>query len=369
MGSESDGILELPEDAPVGAPLDEYLGLPDTVFDIDITPNRGDCFSVLGIARDAAALTGQPLSGPRLESPAATSDIEHPVERPEPEACPRFAHRVVRNIDPAGRSPLWLTERLRRSGLRAIHPVVDVTNYVMLELGQPLHAYDLNKLNGPVRPRYAKAGERLTLLDEREVAPSERTVVISDDSGAIGLAGIMGGLSTMVTETTTDVFFEGAFWPPAVMAGRARALGMHTDASLRFERGVDPEGQARAVDRAVELLLQICGGEAGPLRDDVDSALLPTRAPVVLSAARLAQVLGCEIPSEKVTEILTHLGFTVSASEREWQVDVPSHRFDIAIEDDLRRGGCARLRLRPHTRSNGDIAHAAERGFGNRCRC
>ena len=175
----------------------------------------------------------------------------------------------------------------------------------------------------------------VTLLDEREVAPSERTVVISDDSGAIGLAGIMGGLSTMVTDETTDVFFEGAFWPPAVMAGRARALGMHTDASLRFERGVDPEGQARAVDRAVELLLEICGGEAGPLRDDVDENRLPKRKPVALTGARLRQVLGCEIPAKKVTEILTHLGFVVTESEHDWSVAVPSHRFDIAIEDDL----------------------------------
>ena len=160
LGSESDGILELPDDAPVGASLTEVLGLPDSLFDVDITPNRGDCFSVLGIARDAAALTGQAVSGPRFTAPKATIDAEHPVERPEPDACPRFAHRVVRGIDPKGRSPLWLTERLRRSGLRAIHPVVDVTNYVMLELGQPLHAYDLNKLNGPVRPRYAAPGER-----------------------------------------------------------------------------------------------------------------------------------------------------------------------------------------------------------------
>ena len=248
LGSESDGILELPVDAPVGAPLADYLGAPDTVVDVDITPNRGDCFCVLGIARDVAALTGARMTSPNMDVVPATIDTVHPVARPVPAACPRFAHRVVRNIDPLAASPLWMTERLRKSGLRAIHPVVDVTNYVMLELGQPLHAYDLDRLNGPVQPRYAVAGETVTLLDEREVTLNPDTVVITDDSGPIGLAGIMGGLSTMVTDETRNVFFEAAFWPQDVMAGRARSYAMHTDASLRFERGVDPSGQARAVE-------------------------------------------------------------------------------------------------------------------------
>ena len=228
-----------------------------------------------------------------------------------------------------------MTERLRKSGLRAIHPVVDVTNYVMLELGQPLHAYDLAKLNGAVRPRYAVAGESLTLLDERKVELNENTVVITDESGPIGLAGIMGGLSTMVTMDTADVFFEAAFWPPAVMAGVARSYGMHTDASVRFERGVDPEGQARAVERAVELLVAIAGGQAGPLVDDVDTDLLPAREPITLRAERLEQVLGAELPGDEVSRVLDALGLKGDHSDGRWRVTPPSHRFDLSIEDDL----------------------------------
>ncbi len=336
LGAESDGIMELPDDAPVGEALVGYLKLPDTVFDVDITPNRGDCFSVLGVARDVAALTSNRLREPEMNTVAATTQTRYPVERPVPEACPRFAHRVVSGINASATSPLWLTERLRRSGLRAIHPVVDVTNYVMLELGQPLHAYDMDKLSGPIRPRFAQKGERVTLLDEREVELHPDTVVITDDSGPIGLAGIMGGLSTMVTDATVNVFFEAAFWPQNVMAGQARSYGMHTDASVRFERGVDPAGQLRAVERAVELLVAIAGGDAGPSCDDVDDALLPERASLTLTAKRLAQVLGTDIPADEVTEILTSLGFVVAADAAGgWQATPPSYRFDIAIEDDL----------------------------------
>ncbi len=335
LGADADGIMDLPEDAPVGAPLTEFLGLPDTVIDIDITPNRGDCFSVLGVARDVAALTGVPLTGPALRTPNADSDVVHPVERPVPEACPRFAHCVVEGVDLSARTPLWMTERLRRSGLRAIHPIVDVTNYVMLELGQPLHSYDRDKLSGAVAPRISAAGETLELLDGSSVELDDKTVVITDDSGVIGLAGIMGGLSTMVTEETRNVFFEGAFWPPSVMAGRARSYGMHTDASVRFERGVDPSGQARAVARAAELLQSIAGGQVGPVIDDVNAELIPERPVVELTAARLLQVLGTELPADTVTAILEGLGLGVVADQGNWQVTPPPHRFDIDIEDDL----------------------------------
>ena len=228
-----------------------------------------------------------------------------------------------------------MVERLRRAGLREIHPVVDVTNYVMLELGQPLHAYDLARLNGPIRPRLAKKGEKLVLLDEKEVECNEDTVVITDDSGVIGMAGIMGGLSTAVTDETHDVFFEGAFWPQAFMAGRARSYGMHTDASLRFERGVDPDGQGRAVDRAVQLLLEISGGEAGPLVVDSAEEHLPKREPIRLRRARLAQLLGAAIDDHSVADILTRLELHVDAVDDGWDVIPPSHRFDINIEVDL----------------------------------
>ncbi|MDH4047662.1 MAG: phenylalanine--tRNA ligase subunit beta [Gammaproteobacteria bacterium] len=335
LGDESDGIIELPADAPTGKPLTKYLALPDAVLDINLTPNRGDCFSVAGIARDIAAMTGAKLVSPVLPAVPVTSDTSHPVRIGTPSACPRFAGRVVRNIDPSATSPLWMIERLRRAGLRAIHPVVDITNYVMLELGQPLHAYDFAKLNGAIEPRFAKAGEILVLLDEREIELHEETLVISDDSGPIGLAGIMGGLSTAVSDETQDVFFEAAFWPQDVISGRARHYSLHTDASMRFERGVDPGIQARAVDRATGLLLSIAGGAAGPLTDVRDENHLPGVRTIELRRSQLARLLGTEIPSEDVEKILDSLQIDVKSKSDGWSTRVPRYRFDLAIEHDL----------------------------------
>ena len=315
LGDESDGIIALPADAPVGEPLVDYLQLPDAVIDLDLTPNRGDCFSVLGIARDVAALTGARLKKTAVETVKATIKDTHAVELVEPAGCPRFAGRVVRGIDASAKSPTWMTERLRRAGLRAISPVVDVTNYVMLEYGQPLHAYDRGLLQGPIRPRLAKAGEEITLLDEKTVELNPETLIITDDSGPIGIAGIMGGLSTAVTEKTTDVFLEGAFWPPTFMAGRARTYGMHTDASLRFERGVDPEGQGRAVERATELLIEIAGGKAGPLVVESNADHVPARPVITLRRARLALLLGIAIDDKKVEQILQGLEMEVLGVE------------------------------------------------------
>ena len=335
LGDEADGIIALPDDAPTGVELSEFLELPDNIFDIDLTPNRGDCFSVLGIARDVAALTGSEVRMPDLPPVTASIEDTHPVKVKDPSACPRFAGRVIRNIDPDAKSPIWMTERLRRSGLRAIHPVVDVTNYVMLELGQPLHAYDLGLLKGAIRPRFAKKGEKLTLLDEKEVDLAKDTLLITDDRGPIGLAGIMGGLTTAVSEATRDVFFEAAFWPPSVLAGRARSYGLHTDASLRFERGVDPGGQARAVERATELLVGISGGEVGPLTDLIDDRHMPSATSISLRRARLKRVLGTEIPDDRVVEILKDLQLNVKQNADGWQVAPPSFRFDLLIEDDI----------------------------------
>ena len=335
LGDESDGIMSLPADAVAGTSLVDYLRLPDAVIDVDLTPNRGDCFSVLGIARDLAALTGAPLKNPSVDVvPAGIEDIQA-VELVEPAGCPRFAGRIVRGIDRQAASPLWMVERLRRAGLRAISPVVDITNYVMLELGQPLHAYDASLLQGTIRPRLAQAGEKLTLLDGKEVKLNPDTMVVTDDSGAIGIAGIMGGLSTSVTDATTDVYFEAAFWPPAFMAGRARAYGMHTDASLRFERGVDPEGQARAIERATELLLSIAGGQAGPLVLDKADEYAPARETIVLRRERLARLLGATVDDEEVRGILERLQLDVKPVDAGWEVRGPSHRFDIAVEVDL----------------------------------
>ena len=335
LGDEADGILHLPADATVGTALPELLQLPDAVIDLDLTPNRGDCFSVLGIARDVAALTGAELRDPAVAAADVTTDVTHPVERVLPEGCPRFAGRVVSGIDTGAETPLWMAERLRRAGLRSISPVVDVTNYVMLEYGQPLHAYDAGKLRGPIRPRAAAGGETLRLLDERDIECHADTLLITDDSGPIGLAGIMGGASTAVSASTRDVYFEAAYWPPAYMAGQARSYGLHTDASLRFERGVDPEGQARAIERATALLLEIAGGAAGPLDDQVSPELLPSRDAVDLRHARLSGLLGVELPAATVTEVLQRLHFGVATTSAGWRITPPSYRFDIAIETDL----------------------------------
>ena len=335
LGDESDGIMSLPSDAATGSSLVNFLQLPDAVFDLDLTPNRGDCFSVLGIARDVAALTGADLKDPSVAVISPSIDDVQTVELVDPAGCPRFAGRVVRGIDTKAESPVWMTERLRRSGLRAISPVVDITNYVMLELGQPLHAYDCSLLQGPIRPRLAKSGEKVTLLDEKEVELNEDTLIITDDSGPIGIAGIMGGLSTAVSDKTTDVFFEAAFWPQDFMAGRARAYGMHTDASMRFERGVDPAGQGRAIERATELLLQVAGGDAGPLVDESIEEYLPTHADISLRKQRLTRLLGLEIADAEIEGILTGLTMKVAAVDGGWTVSPPSHRFDMEIEPDL----------------------------------
>ncbi|MEJ2129828.1 MAG: phenylalanine--tRNA ligase subunit beta [Woeseiaceae bacterium] len=335
LGDDSDGIIELPADAPAGTPLAEYLKLPDAVIDLDLTPNRGDCFSVLGIARDVAALTASQMKEPTVNPVPATIDDTHPVELGAPEGCPRFAGRVIRNIDLTAKSPVWMTERLRRAGLRPIHPVVDVTNYVMLELGQPLHAYDLALVSGAIRPRMAKQGEKVVLLDEKEISANDDTLVISDDSGAIGIGGIMGGLGTAVTQQTRDVFFEAAFFTQEIVAGRARSYGMHTDASLRFERGVDPEGQARAIERATELLLAISGGDAGPLVVETAEEFLPQREKICVRKSRVTRLLGVEIDDKNITEIFARLGLDANKNDDGWEVTAPSHRFDIAMEVDL----------------------------------
>ena len=335
LGDDSDGIIELPEDAPIGESLVDFLALPDAVIDLDLTPNRGDCFCVLGIARDVSALTGAPLKDAAVEPVSSVIKDTQPVDLVEPAGCPRFAGRIIRGIDPGARSPAWMTERLRRSGLRAISPVVDITNYVMLEFGQPLHAYDSQLVQGPIRPRLAKTGEKVTLLDGKEVALNEDTMIITDDRGPIGIAGIMGGLSTAVTDSTRDVYFEAAFWPPDFMAGRARAYGMHTDASLRFERGVDPSGQARAIERATALLLEISGGNAGPLMVDSADEHLPARPDILLRRDRLARLLGLQIKDHSVTAILEGLGLGVAVVGDGWKVTPPSHRFDLEIEADL----------------------------------
>jgi phenylalanyl-tRNA synthetase beta chain len=335
LGEGHEGLWDLPADAPVGADLRDWLGLDDTVIDVDLTPNRGDCFSVLGIAREVALINGLPLGGPEIAPVAPATSDEFPVEVRAPEACPRFCGRVVRGIRADAQTPLWMTEKLRRAGLRPIHPVVDVTNIVMLELGQPMHGFDLGTLREGIIVRLAEPGERIALLDGREVELESDTLVIADHGGPRAVAGIMGGEDSGVSEQTRDVFFEVAFFAPLAIAGRARRLGLHTDASLRFERGVDPAQQRRAVERATALLTGIAGGQPGPVIERVAEAHLPERNPVLLRRARLAMLLGHAVPDAEVERILEGLGIRLAPTDEGWEAVPPSHRFDIAIEADL----------------------------------
>lgn len=335
LWDDAGGLLVLDGSARPGTPLVSHLRLEDSVLDVDLTPNRGDCFSVLGIAREIAAKRGVPLTGPRFTASKAEIEDRFAVELANPAACPRFVGRVVRNLDLSRATPDWLRERLRRAGSRPIHPVVDVTNYVMLELGQPLHAYDLRKLSGAIVVRSAEDGEALTLLDGKQVTLDPNTLVIADKSGAIGIAGIMGGASTAVDTTTQDIFLESAFFTPDAILGRARLYGLHTDASLRFERGVDPSGQERAIERATELLLEIVGGDPGPINVVESARHVPQAASIKLRHARIATLLGISLSEVEVELFLTRLGMHVERDGDDWQVTAPPFRFDIALEEDL----------------------------------
>ncbi|MEO8161581.1 MAG: phenylalanine--tRNA ligase subunit beta, partial [Arenimonas sp.] len=335
IDADASGLLELPADAPVGSALASYLGLPDNSLELKLTPNRADCFSVRGIAFDVAAAMGAQVNA--IEIPEATLGTEARFELTLDTGadCPRYCGRVIEGLDPNAVSPLWLTEKLRRAGLRPISPLVDVGNFVMLELGQPMHAFDADKLHGPIGVRRARAGERTRLLDEREVALDPEFVVVTDADHIVALGGVMGGFDSRVTDGTTRVFLEAAHFAPAAIAGRSRKLGLHTDAAHRFERGVDPQMPRYAIERATALIQQIMGGRAGPLTEATNPQYLPTPAPVKLRRARLARVLGTSIADAEVERILRALGMVVADSSDGWQVTPPTRRFDISIEEDL----------------------------------
>ncbi|HEX5160676.1 MAG TPA: phenylalanine--tRNA ligase subunit beta [Steroidobacteraceae bacterium] len=334
LADSSEGIIELPADAPVGQDLRACMQLDDEILELNVTPNRGDAMSVLGIAREVAALTRSTV---RLPEPAPAMALQEtfPVRLSAPAGCPKFTCRVVRGINNKTPSPPWLRERLRRAGLRPISPVVDITQYVMLELGQPMHAYDLNKLKGGLEARFARPGEAATLLDGKEIKLTPDVVVIADQSGPVGMGGVMGGLASSCTADTTDILFEAAFFPPAAIAGRGRRYGLVTDAGQRFERGVDPAHQERAISHATGLLLSIAGGKAGPTHVVQDSDALPKRAEVALRRERIGRLLGTTIADNDVKATLESLGMRVLASADGWLVTPPSHRFDINIEADL----------------------------------
>lgn len=334
LAEKSDGILELPLDATVGQDFRDYLDLDDSIIDVDLTPNRGDCLSVQGIAREAAVLNKTSVSTPELDEVASTIDDVFPVELLSPVDCPRYLGRVIKNVDVSAVSPVWLKEKLRRSGIRSIDPAVDVTNYVMLELGQPLHAFDLDILSKGIRVRRANKAEKLVLLDGREVELNEETLVIADHEKALAIAGVMGGEHSGVSKNTKHLFLESAFFNPLSIAGKARNYGMHTDASHRFERGVDYELPKLAIERATRLLLDIVGGEPGPVV--VTDAELPESRTVKLRASKVLGLLGLDIPAADIEDILSRLGLEVIEKDAgSWLFKVPSWRFDISIEVDL----------------------------------
>ncbi|AHC81999.1 phenylalanine--tRNA ligase subunit beta [Pseudomonas putida] len=337
ISEENDGLLELAADAPVGEDIRQYLSLDDASIEIGLTPNRGDCLSIAGLARDVSALYDTPVTRPVVPAVPAAHDEVRPVEVSAPAACPRYLGRVIRNVDLSKPTPLWMVERLRRSDVRSIDAAVDITNYVMLELGQPMHAFDLAEINGGIRVRMAEEGEKLVLLDGQEVALRADTLVIADHTRALAIAGVMGGEHSGVnTEKTRDLFLESAFFEPISVAGKARSYGLHTDASHRYERGVDSQLAREAIERATQLLLDIVGGEAGPVVEAVSEQHLPQVAPVTLRAERITQMLGMEMDPAQVEQLLNALELTTTKSgEGQWTVNVPSHRFDISLEVDL----------------------------------
>jgi phenylalanyl-tRNA synthetase beta chain len=292
LAESSEGILELPEDAPPGLDIVDYLGLVDNIIDIELTPNRGDCLSIAGVAREVAAINKMALQESGETSVAPMIDADFTIELEAPRHCPRYVGRIIRGIDPQARTPIWMQEKLRRCGLRPISPVVDVTNYVMMELGQPMHGFDFDKLDGGIRVRLAEPGEKLALLDQSEVECHESTLLIADHSGGVALAGIMGGLDSSVQSETRNIFLEAAHFTAIELAGKARQFGMHTDASHRFERGVDAQLPPLAMQRATELLLQIAGGEAGPLLDAVADEQMPSTPEVTLRYPQVNRLLG-----------------------------------------------------------------------------
>src|SRR5450432_3585464 len=335
IDSDASGLMELPADAPVGKPLAGYLGLPDAAIELKLTPNRPDCLGLRGLACEVGALFDAAVNEAAGATVAAVTKARRDVHLDANGDCPRYLGRVIEGIDATKTSPLWLAERLRRSGVRPISAVVDVTQYVMLELGQPMHAYDGDILTGTISVRRARPGEALKLLDGSEHTLDPECLVIADEKHALGLAGVMGGHDSRVTDATRNIFLEAAHFAPAAIMGRARKFGLHTDASHRFERGVDAELPRQAIERATALLIAIAGGKPGPVVEVLLPDHLPRRATVHLRRERLLRVLGMCVADADVERILRALGMRVETVTDGWQVTPPSRRFDIEIEEDL----------------------------------
>ena len=335
LSEDHSGLLALPADAPVGADIRDYLALDDKLFTLKLTPNRADCLSLKGVAREVGALTGAAVVLPVIHEAAVTIDRQRKVVLDAPSACPRYCGRVISGIDAKAATPGWMRRRLERSGIRSISAVVDVTNYVMLELGQPLHAFDNARLHGAVHVRFPIPGEKLLLLNGQTVEPSADTALIADEQRALALAGIMGGEKSGIGDSTTELFLESAFFAPGAVAGKARALGFSSDASYRFERGVDFASTREALERATQLIQDLCGGQAGPVTEAVDHSRLPARKAVRLRVARAKKILGIGLGAEVVARLFKGLDFPFVRDGDTFTVTPPSHRFDIAIEEDL----------------------------------
>ncbi|WP_335908542.1 phenylalanine--tRNA ligase subunit beta [Shewanella indica] len=332
---ESDGIIELPLEAPIGTDIREYLQLNDVIIDVDLTANRADCLGMVGLAREVGVLNRLNVTEPSWEAASVSSERTVEIEVANPEACPRYLGRVISNVNVKAQTPDWMVEKLRRSGIRSIDPIVDITNYVLVEFGQPMHAFDLDKIDGSIKVRLGNGEEKLTLLDGNEITVPADTLVIADNSQALALAGVFGGEVSGVSEQTRDIMLECAFFAPLAIMGKARRLGLHTDSSHRFERGVDPELQHKAMDRATRLVLDICGGEAGLVVEAKSEAHLPKAADIKLRRSKLDKLLGHHIDDTDVEQILTRLGFQVVKQGSDWQVKTATYRFDMAIEEDL----------------------------------
>jgi phenylalanyl-tRNA synthetase beta chain len=332
---EHNGIIELPNDAPLGQDIREYLNLNDVIIDISVTPNRADCFGIVGIARDISAVNNIPTKELNIANIPVKITDTIPIQIEAPKAAPHYIGRIIKNINTNAITPLWMKEKLRRGGIRSIDTVVDITNYVLLELGHPMHAFDLAKIEKGIVIRYAQQDEKITLLNGNEIKLNDKTLVIADHHKALALAGIMGGDKSGVSNSTKDIFLESAFFAPLAIAGKAREYGLHTDASHRYERGVDPTLQLTAMERATQLIIEICGGEVGPINEVVAQEEMPKQATIRLRREKIDRIIGHVIETQKITDILNRLGCKVEYMNNIWQVKVPSWRFDVQIEEDL----------------------------------
>lgn len=335
MAEKSEGLLELPEDAPLGVSVKDYLKLADQVVELNVTANRGDWLSIAGVAREVGVLTGTRLTPPAIPDQANQHTDTLKISLPAADSCPRYAGRIIRHINPTAKTPLWMKEKLRRLGVRSLSPVVDVTNYVLLELGQPMHAFDLDQLKGGIQARYATEGEQLVLLDDQTITLNSDTLVIADDEKAVALAGIKGGMATAVSSTTQNIFLESAHFRAEKLRGQARRYGLQTDASYRFERGVAADLPRQALERATQLIVEICGGSVGPVVDACADEHLLDRPSVGLRRERIARILGVTIEDARVETILQRLGCELMPISTGWTVKPPHSRFDITIEEDL----------------------------------